>query len=164
MSASRRDLLRRLAREIRDLAAASELLQAEMARLVDLNRTDLRALDAITRERGVTAGRLAGELHLTTGAVTGVLDRLERAGHVRRATDAADRRRVVVHPTATALAAADGLVQGVREDLQQLATAYSDAEIDRVIALLAGARGSLTERARELAARSAPAAADPLEN
>lgn len=47
----------------------------------------------------MTAGELARKSGLTTGAVTAVLDRLERAGYARRLRDAADRRRVLAEPT-----------------------------------------------------------------
>ena len=59
----------------------------------------MRALDIINMPQGLTAGQLASRLKLTTAAITGVLDRLERAGHARRTHDQEDRRRVVVQPT-----------------------------------------------------------------
>lgn len=70
-----------------------------MAELAGLNRTDWRCLDLITTRAPMTAGQLAEAAHLTTGAVTGVLDHLEMAGLVRRERDTADRRRVIVRPT-----------------------------------------------------------------
>ena len=68
-------------------------------RLLGLNRTDTRCLDIIERLDGVSAGRLASEAGLSTGAVTTVLDRLERAGYARRVPDPGDRRRVLVELT-----------------------------------------------------------------
>jgi DNA-binding MarR family transcriptional regulator len=59
----------------------------------------MRCLDVIQREGPVPAGRLADETGLTTGAITTVLDRLERAGYARRVRDADDRRRVLVELT-----------------------------------------------------------------
>jgi len=67
-----------------------------VAEAIGLNRTDMRCLDVIQREGPVPAGRLADETGLTTGAITTVLDRLERAGFARRTRDPADRRRVLV--------------------------------------------------------------------
>ena len=61
-----------------------------------INRTDLACLDVITRFGPVTAGEIAAEAGLTTGAVTAVVDRLERAGYVTRERDVDDRRRVIV--------------------------------------------------------------------
>jgi DNA-binding MarR family transcriptional regulator len=69
------------------------------AELLGVNHTDLDCLNIIERRGGVTAGELADESGLTTGAVTGVIDRLERAGYARRSPDDADRRKVLVEVT-----------------------------------------------------------------
>jgi len=45
------------------------------------------------------AGRLADLTGLTTGAVTGIIDRLEKAGYVRRVNDPRDRRITIIKPT-----------------------------------------------------------------
>ena len=67
-----------------------------------MNPTDLRCLELAIAEPGATAGRLAEAADLTTGAVTGVLDRLESRGYIERVDDPADRRRSVIKPTAAA--------------------------------------------------------------
>ena len=64
-----------------------------------INRSDGRALDIIDRHARMTAGELAKESGLSTGAITTLLDRLERAGYVRRVRDDVDRRRVLVELT-----------------------------------------------------------------
>jgi DNA-binding MarR family transcriptional regulator len=69
-----------------------------LADRLGLNPTDLRCLELVLAEPGITAGRLAERADLTTGAVTGVLDRLEGAGFVRRRPDPADRRSVTIVP------------------------------------------------------------------
>jgi DNA-binding MarR family transcriptional regulator len=61
-----------------------------------INQTDNRCLDVLTRLGPITAGELAREAGLTTGGVTAVVDRLERAGFARRVRDDEDRRRVVI--------------------------------------------------------------------
>ncbi len=70
-----------------------------LADRLGMNVTDLRCLELVIDEPGISAGRLAEETGLTTGAVTGVLDRLERAGYLERTADPADRRRAVIQPT-----------------------------------------------------------------
>ncbi|MGW2659048.1 MarR family winged helix-turn-helix transcriptional regulator [Streptomyces sp. NPDC001478] len=72
-----------------------------------LHATDVQALIAILdAERGtdgaMTPGRLREQLDLTSGAVTACLDRLERAGHIRRVRDTGDRRVVHLHYAAPA--------------------------------------------------------------
>ena len=63
---------------------------------VGLNATDLRCLGLIGAEEGMTPTRLAELTGLTTGAITGVLDRLEGAGYLRRVPDPTDRRRLTM--------------------------------------------------------------------
>jgi DNA-binding MarR family transcriptional regulator len=91
-----------------------------LADLLGLNVTDLRALELIAGEPGITPGRLADLSGLTTGAITGVLDRLEEAGFVRRRSDPDDRRSVRVEP--------------VPERTAELAVAF--APLERAIAAL----------------------------
>jgi DNA-binding MarR family transcriptional regulator len=69
------------------------------AELLGVNRTDLNCIDIIDRHGGLTAGELAAESGLSTGAVTAVIDRLERAGYARRVRDDEDRRKVKVEVT-----------------------------------------------------------------
>lgn len=90
-----------------DLVGLVQMLVAEGQRIAHvfaqrhgIHGTDVEALVRILvageRGRPLTAGQLAAELGLTTGSVTTLLDRLERAGHVRRERDPADRRRVIL--------------------------------------------------------------------
>jgi DNA-binding MarR family transcriptional regulator len=86
--------------EARGLSAEFDKLSQAVARRAGLSPIELLAMDLISRGEPPTAGLLAMELRLTTGAVTGLIDRLERAGFAKRAADPKDRRRVVVRPTA----------------------------------------------------------------
>jgi DNA-binding MarR family transcriptional regulator len=74
---------------------------------LQINRTDLNCMDVIERHGGVTAGELAAEAGLTTGAVTAVVDRLERKGYVRRTRDTEDRRKVKLEVTPAFIAEAE---------------------------------------------------------
>lgn len=67
-----------------------------VAHALGLDSTALRCIGLASREPDLTPGRLAELTGLTTGAVTGVLDRLERAGFIERAPDPADRRRTII--------------------------------------------------------------------
>jgi len=67
---------------------------------VGVNPTDLGSLCLLLLHGPAPAGRLAELTGLTTGAVTGVIDRLEKGGFVRREVDPADRRKVIVVPDA----------------------------------------------------------------
>jgi DNA-binding MarR family transcriptional regulator len=73
------------------------LRHARIAEKMGLSGTDHKALDLVGQAEGpLTAGRIAELTGLSTGAVTGVIDRLEKAGFVRRVRDPQDRRRVFV--------------------------------------------------------------------
>lgn len=86
--------------EFEELRQAADRLDEAVAAQVGLNRTDLRCLGIIYRRGRLTAGELAEESGLTPGAITTVLDRLERTGFANRVADPADRRRVLVVSTA----------------------------------------------------------------
>ncbi len=71
-----------------------------------VNRTAMRCMDVLERAGRLTAGEIARQTGLTSGAVTALLDRLERAGWVRRLRDETDRRRILVEMTEQAQQAA----------------------------------------------------------
>jgi DNA-binding MarR family transcriptional regulator len=85
--------------EFRTSGNQDRAFDALAAERLGVNPTDLHCLNIVENRGGLTAGELAREAGLTTGAVTGVIDRLERAGYARRVPDAADRRRVSVEVT-----------------------------------------------------------------
>jgi DNA-binding MarR family transcriptional regulator len=81
----------------REGSTLAVLRHARIAEQMGLSATDHKALDLAARAEGpLTAGRIAQLTGLSTGAVTGVIDRLERAGFVRRVRDTQDRRKVLV--------------------------------------------------------------------
>lgn len=90
------DLVTALDREMRRASAQSVLFSNAVAGQLGMNLTDLECLDLLNLNGPVTAGRLAELTGLTTGAVTGLVDRLERVGYVRRERDPNDRRKVIV--------------------------------------------------------------------
>jgi|SRR5215831_4971252 len=73
-----------------------QLMGQAAADRVGLNATDLNCLNILSFSGEMTAGELARETGLTTASITGVADRLEEAGYVRRERDPKDRRRVVI--------------------------------------------------------------------
>jgi len=97
-SDSRSELLAALGDEFRQLATATVLFHQAIADRLGMHVTDHKCLDILVRTGPITAGELAQRTGLTTGAITGVIDRLEKAGFVRRVKDADDRRRVVIEP------------------------------------------------------------------
>ena len=96
----------------------------------------------------MTAGRLASESGLSTGVVTTLVDRLERAGYVRRVRDEVDRRRVLVELTDAARARAGEIWGPIGQESAERMVAYSDAGLAFLLDFLKGSREFL---ARHLA-------------
>ncbi|MEU6088718.1 helix-turn-helix domain-containing protein [Streptomyces sp. NPDC047085] len=113
------------------LIAAHLIGQQELARRLGLNVTDLTCF-AFVLEAGedlLTAGDLAARAHVTTGAVTGILNRLERAGYVTRRPDPADRRRVRVAAVPAAVTRVEAVYAGHYKRLTALFAEYSPDEL-----------------------------------
>ena len=113
------------------LIAAHVIGQQELARRLGLNVTDLTCF-AFVLEAGenlLTAGDLAARAHVTTGAVTGILNRLERAGYVTRRPDPADRRRVRVAAVPAAVTRVEAVYAGHYKRLTALFADYAPEEL-----------------------------------
>src|ERR1700759_5382362 len=96
----RRLLVHNIIEQVRRGSTRSVLLHTAIAERLGLNPSDHKCADLLMAESGVsTPGRLAELTGLSTGAITGVLDRLERAGFVGREADPSDRRRTLVRIT-----------------------------------------------------------------
>ena len=97
-SSERRAIEAALDRALRETSAQSVLFSQAVADGASMNPTDLESLDTLVRHGPMTAGRLAEMTGLTTGAITGLVDRLERRGYARREPHPTDRRSVIVKP------------------------------------------------------------------
>ena len=94
---TREQSIARMADVMRDFMANAVLFQDAVARTGGLNGTDLQAVSLLMTQGPATPGELAERTGLSAGgAITAVIDRLEKAGYVSRRRDQADRRRVIV--------------------------------------------------------------------
>ena len=94
---TREQSIARMADVMRDFMANAVLFQDAVARTGGLNSTDLQTVSLLMSQGPATPGELAERTGLSAGgAITAVIDRLEKAGYVRRQRDQADRRRVIV--------------------------------------------------------------------
>lgn len=155
MATTRDDLVTAVTREWTRLGAELVLLSQSVADRLKINITDLQCLAIVVSAGPITAGQIAEAAGLTTGAITGVVDRLEKAGLAARESDPADRRRVVVR-------ALPGDVLGTRDPavgaaLTALAAAageqyetYSDRELQLVLDALSRAHPVLLEQVSAL--------------
>ena len=96
----REEAIRDLKLNLRHFVVELLVSSYEATEDVGVNPTDLGSLCLMLLHGPAPAGRLAELTGLTTGAVTGVIDRLEKGGFVRRDVDLADRRKVIVVPDA----------------------------------------------------------------
>lgn len=125
-----RDALDRFAALGRELSAITVMLHSQIAERVGLSATDHKCLDlAVRAEQPLTAGQIAERSGLSTGAVTGVIDRLERAGFVRRVRDPHDRRKVLVEVSQGSLARYGDAFDGLTEALQRVMSGYTPEEL-----------------------------------
>ena len=93
---TQKELVARVGHCVRKMGAQSVVTSQIVASRFGLHTTDLEVLDLIYLRNQATAGELAMATGLTTGSVTALIDRLEKAGYVERHADATDRRKVIV--------------------------------------------------------------------
>ncbi|MCB9295523.1 MAG: MarR family transcriptional regulator [Lewinellaceae bacterium] len=114
----------------REMSTATVVFHQAVAEKAGLSGTDHKYVDLLFRHGSMTAGELAEHAGLTTGAVTGVIDRLEKAGLVRRERDPADRRKVVVAlDEEAARERISPAFQHMQQGLGQLYEGFSDQEL-----------------------------------
>jgi DNA-binding MarR family transcriptional regulator len=130
------ELIDELVREFRTSGNQDDAFDNLAAQRLGVNETDLHCLNIVENAGGITAGELAVEAGLTTGAVTGVIDRLERAGFARRVPDPGDRRRVKVEVTPRFYARADKIWGPVRADWGTALAKFSADELELIIEFL----------------------------
>lgn len=121
---------------LRAIDADMERVDEAAAQRLGVNLTDFRCLDILSRGAEISAGELAVEAGLTTGAVTALVDRLERAGYVERKRDPNDRRRVVIAPTRKASALVWPLFEGVVATSTAVLAQFSVSELATILRFL----------------------------
>lgn len=133
--------IRKLIDALRDYQIASDRLRQEMCAGLGINRTDARSLDLLELYGEQTAGELADRAGVSTGAMTGVLDRLERRGYVERIRDPEDRRRIRVAITKHGFAESSRFWGPAAARLDRVIAGLNDEEM----ALLAGLHRDMAE-------------------
>ncbi|MFD3518936.1 MarR family winged helix-turn-helix transcriptional regulator [Streptomyces sp. NPDC058653] len=134
------------------LIATSLVAQHAIAQRLGLNVTDLTCMGHVlgAASAPLTAGELAQRANVTTGAVTGVVNRLESAGFVERRADPADRRRVRIVARDTANRRLYEVYEPFYARLADLFADYSPDEIAVLGDWLTRAGGLMTTYLEEL--------------
>jgi DNA-binding MarR family transcriptional regulator len=154
MSRDKREVFTELIDEVRRSQSATDRFDQAVAEAIGVNRTDMRCLDVLTREGRVTAGRLAGETGLTSGAMTTALDRLEGRGLVRRIRDATDRRRVLVEVLPGVLDGADDFFAEHIALGERLFQRYTTEQLELLLEFTREGRALNQRKAAELEQRT----------
>ncbi|MET0133356.1 MAG: MarR family transcriptional regulator [Kibdelosporangium sp.] len=123
------DELARFGNMGREMSGLTVLFHSRIAEQMGVSATDYKCLDIVMRVEGeLTAGQIAKMSGLSTGAVTGVIDRLEKRGFVRRVRDPHDRRKVLVEVTRFDEAKYDRLFAHLATGMADVLANYSPAE------------------------------------
>lgn len=130
----RRKLLNKIWDLGRVMSTQTVFLHQAIAQSVGLNATDTKCIDLILRapEGSVTAGSLSDSTGLTTGAITHILDRLEKSGFIERARDTQDRRKVLIRVRSESLAPLAPKYEAVGHAYLKLAEEYSDRDLQLI--------------------------------
>ena len=163
-SARRQDLLLALHMGFRQMSAGAVMFHQAIADRLGLHITDHKCADLVLRHGSMTAGALATLTGLTTGAITGVVDRLEGAGLARRIPDPGDRRRVVIEmlPHSKPSAAVATLFRGIAEATSTLLERYTDDELALLLDFIQRCNVLSHEETIKLREQAAAAAVRPL--
>jgi DNA-binding MarR family transcriptional regulator len=156
----RRELILAAALQARLQQNAYDRFEDAAADYFGVNRTAMRCMEVLDRTGQLTAGEIARQTGLTSGAATALLDRLERAGYLRRLRDPGDRRRILVELTDQARAATQavyGPLAGAVTEFER----YTDAELELLADFLRTGSGMLLENTERVRGLIAGRAADP---
>lgn len=141
------------------LSTATVLFHTAVADRLGVGVTDVKCYSVLRQTGPITAGELGERVGLTTGAITGVIDRLERAGLVQRVRDPSDRRRVVLELLSNPEheQALNQLYGPMGRAIQEMVDNYSEAEQATILDFITKATAILeaeTARLRQGAGES----------
>jgi DNA-binding MarR family transcriptional regulator len=136
MVSTRDELLDALIQEMPWYISAATRFQIAVADQLGMPLTDIHAIGALLEIGPAGVRRLSDLMGMTTGAVTRLVDRLERAGYVSREPDPADRRRVVVQLVPERVADIAQYYEPMGERWSQQVSAYSDEQLEFLVDFL----------------------------
>jgi DNA-binding MarR family transcriptional regulator len=131
---TRRELLNKLWDLGRQMSTQTVFLHQAIAQSVGLNATDTKCIDLILRGPGgsVTAGWLSDMTGLTTGAITHILDRLEKRQFIERVRDTRDRRKVFIRVRPESLEPLAPKYEEIGKAFMSLAARYGDKDLQLI--------------------------------
>jgi MarR family transcriptional regulator, organic hydroperoxide resistance regulator len=132
-SRKRAELLETVGTEVRRFLAGAILFNLKVAEDVGINATDMQCLHVLALQGSATPTELAGWSRLTTGGITVVLDRLEKAGYIRREPNPKDRRSIIIRPVMPALAKLQAIYQSKGQGLAKVLSSYTESELQLLL-------------------------------
>ena len=136
----------------REFSNAVVFFHETVASHLGMSAADWKCLGLLDQHGPSTPGRLAELSGFTTGAITGIVDRLERAGYARRERHPSDRRSVIVHPLQLKelKERVAPIFQSLRRSMVALASRYSESELAAVGSYLKGVTEVLRQETAKL--------------
>jgi MarR family transcriptional regulator, organic hydroperoxide resistance regulator len=123
----------RIVLEIRKFIAGAIFFNAQAAEKVGLGLTDMQMIHVLQLYGPSTPSRLAAGTGLSSGGVTVALDRLEKAGYIRREPNPADRRSLLITLVPASLVKLAGLYEGIERDTRRLLATLPQRDLEAVI-------------------------------
>jgi DNA-binding MarR family transcriptional regulator len=148
--------------ELHRKALADARQRAALARRLGLTDSEVLALQHLARAGELTPGQLAGLLQLSSGGTTGLIHRLERAGHVSRHANPRDRRSAVVRLTPAIAAWATDAWAPFVASIEALASSLPEGEQEVIRRFLEGAADAAEHHADRLVRDADATARDDL--
>jgi MarR family transcriptional regulator, organic hydroperoxide resistance regulator len=132
-SKQKRSVADAVAVEVRKFIAAAILFNEKVAAEVGLNATDLQCLGLLHLQGAATPGELARCASVTTGGMTVVLDRLQRAGYVSRQPNSKDRRSSIIQPVPARMRKLEHIYRSKGETLARVLWGYREQELQLLL-------------------------------
>ena len=151
-SKSRQQMIEALNAAMREVSGQGVLYSQAVAERLAVNSSDLECLDYIVSGGAITAGALAEATGLTTGAITGVIDRLERRGFACRERDPDDRRKVLVRALPSVAEEIAPLFAPMERAALGALSAYRESELELLLDFLTRIGAAATAAMAELQA------------
>ncbi|MEQ4206248.1 MarR family transcriptional regulator [Actinopolymorpha sp. B9G3] len=152
MTDGRQELVEMLVQEMPWYVSSAVRFQMAVADQLGMPLTDVHALGALMEFEPIGARRLADLMGMTTGAVTRIVDRLERGGYVRREPDPNDRRRIVLRLVPERVGQIARYYESMDVRWQRQIGGYTDAELRFLVEFLR--RGGEYAQAETVALRA----------
>lgn len=149
---NRNEIIQNIVDKFREMSLEAVIFHQALADELGLYVTDHKCMDIIHRFGAMPAGRLGEMTGLTTGAITGMIDRLEKAGYVRRTNDPKDRRKTIVEPARNKKLERklEMTFTPLHERMHKVLSSYSDNELTFLLDAMTELIKQTTEESKRL--------------